>query len=152
MCSCVHGSISLRAIRSRAHHTAIHPAISSFRAASGADTRIFEEKQSQASYSCVMPLRVGLARARAQLRQPRNVVQTDRGALLARVFRKRERSQRHATALDVRSRIRPASVSLYIERQRTRVSRTAGVRGRSGSTDRSPLLNYRFVRCIEHRV
>lgn len=66
MCSCVHGSISLRAIRSRAHHTAIHPAISSFRAASGADTRIFEEKPSQASYSCVMPLRVGVgAGARA---------------------------------------------------------------------------------------
>lgn len=66
-------------------------------------------------------------RSRAQLRQPRNAVQTDRGALLARVFRKRERSQRHGTALDVCSRIE----RVLIERQRTRVSRMAGVRGRS---------------------
>lgn len=75
-----------------------------------------------ADHSCM-----SFERSRAQLRQPRNAVQTDRGALLARVFRKRERSQRHGTALDVCSRIE----RVLIERQRTRVSRMAGVRGRS---------------------
>lgn len=112
--------------RARAHHIAIHPAISSFRAASGADTGIFEEKL--VWLPRVRTIRAcSFERSRAQLRQPRNAVQTDRGALLARVFRKRERSQRHGTALDVCSRIE----RVLIERQRTRVSRMAGVRGRS---------------------
>lgn len=96
------------------------------RAASGADTGIFEEKL--VWLPRVRTIRAcSFERSRAQLRQPRNAVQTDRGALLARVFRKRERSQRHGTALDVCSRIE----RVLIERQRTRVSRMAGVRGRS---------------------
>lgn len=69
-------------------------------------------KRNRASCTTGIGIYVRLERSRAQLRQPRNAVQTDRGALLARVFRKRERSQRHGTALDVCSRIRPASVSL----------------------------------------
>lgn len=76
--------ICVHVYRARAHHIAIHPAISSFRAASGADTGIFEEKP-----CLVCDWRsIGICsfeRSRAQLRQPRNAVQTDRGALLARV-------------------------------------------------------------------